>query len=60
MNIDPNYAICTYKDVEKLFPMMEYTNKFKAICENLDHVLLVCEKEDRIDDIRSAADQYEV
>lgn len=48
-----------YEDVRKLFPMMEYTEKLKVICENLDHVLSVCEKEDRIDNIRSAADQYE-
>lgn len=48
-----------YEDVRKLFPMMEYTDKFKAICENLEHVLSVCEKEDRIEDIRSAANQYE-
>ena len=48
-----------YEDVRKLFPMMEYADKLKVICENLDHVLLVCEKEDRIDNIRSAADQYE-
>jgi hypothetical protein len=48
-----------YEDVRKLFPMMEYADKFKIICENLDHVLSVCEKEDRIDNIRSAANQYE-
>ena len=48
-----------YEDVRKLFPMMSYDEKLKVICENLDHVLSVCEKEDRIDNIRSAADQYE-
>jgi hypothetical protein len=49
-----------YEDARKLFPMMEYTERFKVICENLDHVLSVCEKEDRIDSIRSAANQYEL
>lgn len=49
-----------YEDTRKLFPMMNYTEKLKAICENLDHVLSVCEKENRIDDIRSAANKYEV
>ena len=49
----------SYEDVRKLFPMMEYADKLKVICENLDHVLSVCEKEDHIDNIRSAANQYE-
>lgn len=49
-----------YEDTRKLFAMMNYADKFKAICENLDHVLSVCEKENRIDDIRKAADQYEL
>ena len=38
-----------YEDARKLFPMMDYAEKFNAICE----------KEDRINNIRSAADQYE-
>ena len=49
-----------YEDARKLFPMMAYTEKLKVICENLDHVLSVCEKEDRIEDIRKSANQYEV
>ena len=48
-----------YEDYRKLFPMMDYAEKLKAITENLDHVLSVCEKENRIDDIRKAADKYE-
>ena len=49
-----------YEDTRKLFKMMSYTEKLNAICDNLDHVLSVCEKENRIDDIRKAADQYEL
>lgn len=48
-----------YEDARKLFPIMSYTEKLNIICENLDHVLLVCDKEDRIDNIRKAANQYE-
>ena len=48
-----------YEDARKLFPMMAYAEKLNIICENLDYVLSVCEKEDRIDNIRSAANQYE-